>query len=113
MSRTFPFPSLFRLEMVLSKIAAAGILGGLLLELGAPLALRSEAVHLRAVVEGFLRARHVAWLAAPRFERRILQRARIREGQRPRQALRRRHGIQVRGRRFVGLPARQEHDAGL
>src|SRR6266851_2036655 len=116
MSRTLPFPRRGRLFIFDSykamKSWSVPDLGGLLLEIGAPLALRGEAVHMGAVIEGLLRGGDVGRLPAPGFQRRILQRARVGESERPRQALHRRHRIEVRGRRLVGLAARQEHDAG-
>src|SRR6185503_19158817 len=103
MSRTLPFPRRGRLfsfdsyKAAMKSWSVPGGLCGLLLEIGAPLALRREAVHLGAVVEGLLRGGGVARLSAPGLERRILQRARVGERQRPRQALHRRHRVEVRG----------------
>src|SRR5712671_4918723 len=98
MSRTLPFPRRGRLFIFDSykamKSWSVPDLGGLLLEVGAPLALRGKAVHVGAVVEGLLRGGDVAGLAAPGLQRRILQRARVREGKRPRQALHRRHRVE-------------------
>src|SRR5258706_14823208 len=115
MTSTLPFPRRGRLFIFDSykamKSCSAPDLSGLLLEVGAPLALRGEAVHLGAVVEGLLRGGGVARLPAPGLERRILQRARVGERKRPRQALHGCHRVEVRGRRLVRLSARKEHDA--
>ena len=70
----------------------------------------SGAVELRAAVERLLRGRDVLRLAAPRLERRRLQRAPVRERELPRVRAARVHRVQVRGRVLVGLAAGEEDD---
>src|SRR6266513_5287482 len=110
MSRTLPWPMRGK---VLIFDSYKSILCSLLLELGSPFPLRGEAVHVRAVEKRLLRRADIAGLAAPGLQRPVLQRARVRESERPRQSLHRRHGVQVRGGRLIGLAAGKEHDARL
>ena len=70
------------------------------------------AVQLRAVVVRPLAGLDVLRLAAPRLERRRLQRAAVRERELPRMRAARVHRVQVRGRVLVRLAAGEEDDPG-
>ena len=76
-----------------------------------PISQRGQPIHLGAVREGALAGGDVLALAAPGLERGGLQRAAIRERQRPRQRARCVHQRQVLGRCFVRLAAGKERDA--
>src|SRR5438874_13582997 len=110
MSRTLPRPTSGRLRIEVSKIGFT--LCGLFFEVAIPLAFRGEAVHARAMVKRLLRRADVRRLAAPGLQRRVLQRAAVAEGERPGERTHAIHRVEVRGRVLVGLPAREEHDAG-
>src|SRR5215510_7125269 len=99
------------LKQLAAEKAALG-LRRLLLQVGFPFAARREAVHARAVRERALRCRHVLVAAGPRFLRRRLQGAAIRERDLPRQAAKAVDSVEMRGRLLVRLAAGQEGDAG-
>ena len=85
MSRTLPLPRRGRLLIFDSYSACPS--GRLSFELGSATCPARRGVHVRAVVEGLLRRGDVAGLAAPGLERRVLQRARVGERERPGQVL--------------------------
>src|SRR5262245_64695108 len=80
----------------------------LLFQVLLPLAARGEAVHHGAVSERALRCGNILALAGPRLLRRRLQGTAIAEREPPRQAADPVHGVEVRGRLLVRLPAGEE-----
>src|SRR5580765_4857849 len=87
-------------------------LGGRALEVGRVAPVSGGAVHASAVEEGLLPRRHARRIAAPRAERRVLERTPVGEAERPRGGDPWRvHRVQVRRGPLLALAARQENHA--